>query len=194
MCGTLAGYKKHKYYKTQPCVECLQAAAKYNRERYQKNLEKNRERNRLRNTKPERRKYRSEWKKANKEHLDQYAKDYRKNNREKVAEQKRNWKRNNIDKVRDSLRKAQNKRRVRILNNITIPYTESQIIEAYGTNCYICGLEVDFSAPRQTGKPGWQKGLHIDHVIPIAKNGPDILENVRPSHALCNLQKGANVV
>ena len=45
------------------------------------------------------------------------------------------------------------------------------------------------SAPRKCGLPGWQNGLHIEHVIDLALGGLDTLENVRPSHAVCNLKK-----
>jgi 5-methylcytosine-specific restriction endonuclease McrA len=30
----------------------------------------------------------------------------------------------------------------------------------------------------------------IDHVIPLAKGGPDVWENVQATHCLCNGQKG----
>ena len=90
---------------------------------------------------------------------------------------------------REAIRRGARKRRARKRNCLTASYTEKQIVELYGTVCYICGLEIDFSAPRQTGRLGWQKGLHIEHVIDIALGGPDTIENVRPSHAICNLTK-----
>jgi 5-methylcytosine-specific restriction endonuclease McrA len=113
-------------------------------------------------------------------------------NKEKVAEQKKQWKIDNPERNLRANRKAERARRARLKNSITIPYTESQAISAYGTNCNICGLEIDFLASRQVGKKGWEMGLHIDHLIPISKGGPDILENVRPTHGLCNLKKCAN--
>jgi 5-methylcytosine-specific restriction endonuclease McrA len=45
-------------------------------------------------------------------------------------------------------------------------------------------------ASRKVGSKNWEKSLHIDHLIPISKGGSDTLENVRPTHALCNLKKG----
>lgn len=65
------------------------------------------------------------------------------------------------------------------------------VLETYGTDCYICGNGIDLTAPRQVGAVGWEYGLHMDHIIPISKGGPDTLENVRPSHAYCNQRKGA---
>lgn len=46
-------------------------------------------------------------------------------------------------------------------------------------------------APRNCTGDNWQNGLHIDHVIPIAKGGADMLVNVRPAHAMCNVRKNA---
>ena len=94
---------------------------------------------------------------------------------------------NNPHKSRENRRR----RRATELNNPSSKYTETQVLEMYGTDCYICGIEIDLDAPRQVGrKKGWEMGLHIDHVIPMVDGGPDTLENVRPSHAKCNLQKG----
>lgn len=72
-------------------------------------------------------------------------------------------------------------------------YSDEQVIELYGTKCHICNEEIDFTVPRQCGKPGWEKGYHVDHVYPLSKGGDDTLENVRPSHGQCNIIKWANV-
>lgn len=68
-------------------------------------------------------------------------------------------------------------------------YREQEVLDLYGTDCHICGEPVDLSAPRAVGRPGWEKGLHIDHVHPLAKGGHDTLENVRPAHGQCNIIK-----
>ncbi len=49
--------------------------------------------------------------------------------------------------------------------------------------CHICGDAI----------PGLEE-LHFDHVIPLIKGGPHVAENVRPSHAGCNLRKGARLI
>lgn len=72
-------------------------------------------------------------------------------------------------------------------------YTDQDVVDAYGINCHICNQEIDFTAARQCGKLGWEKGFHVDHVIPLSKGGADTLENVRPSHGQCNIIKWATM-
>ena len=110
---------------------------------------------------------------------------YQKNNRAHVTAKYRSL---NLDKVRARERSKNRSRRAKI----TMPYNELQVIALYGGDCYLCGLGIDFTAPRKTGIEGWENGLHIDHLVPLAKGGVDTLENVRPTHGLCNLRKYAN--
>jgi 5-methylcytosine-specific restriction endonuclease McrA len=101
-----------------------------------------------------------------------YAKEYRSENRHKFNEGARRY-------------------RSRKLKNGVEYYTEAQVLELYGTDCHICSLPIDLDAPRSTKYEGWQMGLQIDHIQPISKQGPDTLNNVRPSHGVCNNKKKA---
>ena len=89
-------------------------------------------------------------------------------------------------------RSPANVRKSRILENGFSYYSLTQVLVTYGKNCHICNQPIDLKASRRVGVGDWLLGLHIDHLIPIAKGGPDTLENVRPSHAICNLKKGTN--
>ena len=71
------------------------------------------------------------------------------------------------------------------------PYTTKQAIELYGSDCHICKQSISMDAPRRVGLEGWEKGLHLDHVIPISKGGDDTIDNIRPSHGYCNIIKWA---
>ena len=114
------------------------------------------------------------WYQKNKEASNAYGREYAKNNRDKYNE-------------------AKHRRRARMLGNGVEKYTTLQVLETYGIDCHLCNRPVDMSAPRGVGQPGWETGLHIDHVIPISKGGQDTLVNVRPSHGYCNVSKGARL-
>lgn len=74
-------------------------------------------------------------------------------------------------------------------------YLDSDVIDLYGTTCYICLQDIDMSASRRSGiGHNWEHGLHIDHIVPLSKGGPDCIENVRPAHAICNLKKGSKAI
>jgi 5-methylcytosine-specific restriction endonuclease McrA len=96
----------------------------------------------------------------------------------------------NPDKINGIARRKRAKKRA----NGWERYTEAQVLELYGTNCHICGDPIDLSLSRKIGTEGWEMSLHIDHVIPISKGGPDKLSNVKPSHGKCNLKKRATLL
>ena len=68
-------------------------------------------------------------------------------------------------------------------------YTMLEVIAVYGDYCYLCEEQIDTQAPRRVGLEGWERGFHIDHVIPKTKGGADTLDNIRPTHARCNMEK-----
>lgn len=123
--------------------------------------------------------------KNNKEDIRKRQLIYEKNNIEKVKRYKSEYFQKNKSKGRESNRRREAKKR----NNGFEKYTEKQVIELYGIICYLCNKPIDMVAPRLVGKNGWENGFHIEHVIDIAFGGPDTLDNVRPSHAICNLRK-----
>ncbi len=151
------------------------------------------------------------YRKNNLEKMREYQKKYRKENPKKVKKyyykskkrvikdldlhRKKNkeynykYRKKNPEKIREIWRQKDRRRRASIKQNGYERYTESEVIEKYGLNCHLCNQPVDMSATRLIGSPGWEQGLHIEHYVDIALGGPDTLENVRPSHAICNLTK-----
>tara|TARA_B110000977_G_scaffold166924_1_gene215126 strand:- start:103 stop:723 length:621 start_codon:yes stop_codon:yes gene_type:complete len=117
------------------------------------------------------------------------AKEHYQNNKEQIREQQKEYHKNNPHKGREYARKRRALRQA----NIHKPYTEDQVLKLYGTDCHICKKPINLSANRSAGAPGWQRGLHIDHVTPLSKGGPDTIENVKPAHGLCNMQKNASI-
>lgn len=65
----------------------------------------------------------------------------------------------------------------------------SNVVNWYGSDCYLCGTSIDMTASRAVGEGDWHYGLHIDHVVPRKLGGTDDIENLRPAHGICNLKK-----
>jgi 5-methylcytosine-specific restriction endonuclease McrA len=184
--GTLSGYKKHKKRKHDKCQPCWDARAAYMRE--------------LRKTPEQKiksRAYAKAWKSRNKDKVLEQSRKYYRENSEKLTEQQRINRAKNPN-FRDVQASASRRRRAKIKNQGFEFYREKDVIERYGKICHICNKDIDINAPRSGKTAGklklnWENGLHIDHVIPISKGGTDTLDNVRPSHAKCNLSKGNKI-
>jgi len=142
-----------------------------------------------------------EWRKANPIAHKQSQTKYADNNREQKRIANKQWSAANYDLHRaliadwqkrnpEAKRLSANKRRAKIMNNGHAPYSEKEVLATYGNKCHICNGLIDMKAARKVGQPGWQFGLHIEHLVPINLGGADTLQNVRPAHGLCNLKKG----
>ena len=166
LCGTRSGYNKHLKLKEKTCGPCRLASRLHVAEYAKKNRDKVRESNKV-----AREKYRAkpETKLKRREYAQKSAK---------------------TEEGADRILRNIHARRARKMLAPTEKYTLRQIILVYGTICHICSGKVDVNAPRDTRHVGWEQGLHLDHVIPIAQGGGDTIENVRPAHGLCNIKKG----
>ena len=123
----------------------------------------------------------------NKERLTKYQKAYNKANPEILRRRQRKYWKKHPEKAA----KYNRKRRADKNNVEHVFYTVKEVLDRYGKNCHICGILIDLKANRKVGRKGWENGLHLDHVIPISKGGPDTIENVRPAHGACNIRKGS---
>lgn len=118
----------------------------------------------------------------NKDRLKQKSKNYRDADPARWKAVKKRYLANNPEA-------ALNDRRKRVARKREVehrPYTAQQVLERYGSNCHLCGDPIDLSAPRWTAIPGYELGLHLDHVIRLSEGGPDTIENIRPAHGICN--------
>lgn len=128
--------------------------------------------------------YNSQYFKQNKESILKSHRSYYQNNKDKMQQ----WRREYYKKYPEVSRRNKISRKNR--NNLNYKkYTDLEVLDTYGHNCHICLKKIDLDAPRRTGIPGWENGLHIDHLQPVSYGGLDTIENVRPSHGLCNLRK-----
>ena len=135
-----------------------------------------------------------EYYEKNKEYIKTTTLKYYHNNKEAIAQRRNGINRKPYtDEQRSAKAAAARRRRARKLSLPNENYTEQMVISLYGSRCHLCHQEIDLSAPRRSGQDGWEKGLHIDHVIPISLGGPDTLDNVRPSHGYCNTSKGNKI-
>jgi 5-methylcytosine-specific restriction endonuclease McrA len=184
----MAGYKRHRYNKTQVCDDCRVVCKEnkrkiraknpektklQNKDWYVKNREKVLERNR-------------EFRKKNPEYVKQYQDAYRESHKEERNE----YRLSNLEKFRSYTRK-----RIALkLKNGHEPYTEDEVLQEHGSNCHICAEPIDLLVSRKVGVGEWKRGFHIDHLVPLSKGGMDSLSNVRPAHAECNLFKNAKII
>lgn len=140
--------------------------------------------------KPElRREIEKKYRKNNPEVFARKDKKYYEANKEKHRANSIQWRKDNPEQNAELNRRKEHVRRARKFQNGSEPYTEKQMIDTYGLLCNICKEPINFVAPRKVGVRGWERGLHIDHVVPLSKGGADTLANIRPTHGLCNLQK-----
>lgn len=193
-CGTYSGYRVHLRLKEQTCTDCRAANREHNRPF--KPSAASRAKAQVSN---------KQWVKSNPDRVKAIQKKYddshvearrlkskrwREKNLEHVTAYRQSWWKSNPDKQRT----YNHRRRAHRLGNGHEPYTEAEILELYGTNCYLCGEPIDLKASRKVGSKGWKRSLHIDHLIPLSKGGPDTLVNVRPTHGICNSLKHDTIV
>lgn len=86
------------------------------------------------------------------------------------------------------------RRRARKRSAPSEKYTVEIILSRYGSKCFLCNRDIDLMASRRAGIGDWQLGLHLDHVIPLSQGGTDLIENIRPTHAFCNMSKHNRIV
>ena len=110
--------------------------------------------------------------------------EYYSANQEKIYQINRAWAKRNSDKVKSYARRGTAKRKALKLSNGHKAYTEDDVIKLHGYTCHICLRKIDPTIPRHLSL-----GLHFDHVIALAKGGRDSIENIKPSHAACNIRK-----
>ena len=137
----------------------------------------------------DRREYNNEqskkWRSENPDRKREIGREWYHRNKDKSLEYKKEYRARNLDRHANN----ENRRRARKKDNLAIPYLLQDVLDKYGIVCYLCSEQIDMQAPRKVGKIGWERGLHVDHVVSISNGGSDTIDNVRPTHALCNLKK-----
>jgi 5-methylcytosine-specific restriction endonuclease McrA len=177
VCGTRSAYNRHLRNKEKACELCLQAGRDYSKILRNKHKDK---------IAIQKKKYQQD----NKEKINAYHRArWSKIPDEIRLKKKMDYRVANIERYREVNRQSERKRRAAKKNSSHVFYTEKEVLEIYGNVCYLCNREIDLFASRKIGYENWQNGLHIDHLIPLNKNGSDSIDNVRPTHGLCNVKK-----
>jgi len=97
------------------------------------------------------------------------------------------------EKYPELQRAKERRKRARLKNVPSVRFLTKDVLDLWGTDCHICLEPIDMRITRHCGEEGWEKGLHLDHVTPLAKGGHDVISNVKPTHAQCNLKKSAKL-
>lgn len=100
---------------------------------------------------------------------------WREENRERAAEAAREWRRANPERSR-ALNGAKRARKK------ALPYEYIDRTEIYERDAGICGI-----CGGATDPDNW----HLDHIIPLARGGSHLHENVQVAHPTCNQRKWA---
>jgi 5-methylcytosine-specific restriction endonuclease McrA len=116
--------------------------------------------------------YRREYYKRNREHKIRAAIEYCKNNPDKVAR----W-RKNADQYRRRVHNLNRKLRIKQTGKLSIDLVPRLMALQKG-KCRACGKPL-------------KDDYHIDHIVPLAKGGPNTDSNCQLLHSKCNLSKGA---
>ena len=128
--------------------------------------------------------------------ISSYCKECHKNRRKSLYHEKTKeiekqrsieYRKNNLEEVRMMVRVSKRRHKALKAGIKHEDYTEQDIIDTYGTNCYLCNLPVDYTAPKQGN--GSDYSSWPDHVIPTSRGGENTIENIRTCHKKCNYDK-----
>lgn len=169
------------------CKECRNFKEAEYRASNWEDIYKRKKESRDRNIDSSRASARKYYYKTREKYLEEHREKYSSDEEFRAIKRLRNkkWRKENPEKnARKTMRRYAKKK-----GSTSESYSYEDVLKVWGTNCHICDKPINLSAPRNCRGFDWENGLHVDHVIPINSGGPDILDNVRPAHALCNIKK-----
>lgn len=118
-----------------------------------------------------------------------YDREYYRKNREKKLAYYHQWARDNPDKALNNVRlwREANPLEHRLHNQARRAKTNGvKIIKEHIHNweSRLCGVCKEFI----------EDDFHIDHIVPLSKNGEHVVTNLQLTHPVCNLRKHAKIV
>lgn len=119
------------------------------------------------------------WAKAHPENMKACDKRYREAHPKRQTVRQRRWRKANPQKAKAKACRAASRRRARLAGALLGHIDRQAIFKADGYRCVYCGSV---------------KNLTLDHIVPLAKGGADIQENMVTACRHCNASKGAKVL
>ena len=97
----------------------------------------------------------------------------------------RDYRQRNLGKLRVTGRENSRRRHAQKLSTQVDRFTDKDVRDCHGDDCYLCGKSIDYAALFPD-----PKSPSLDHVQPLSKGGSHTLDNCAFVHLVCNLRKG----
>ena len=145
-----------------------------NRERYLKNREV-------------RLLYRKQYLKDNTEQVSKHGAEYYQKNTDKIKKRVTKYNKTPKGNLVDRLKKIRRDRLKKSTDDWTVtPEAILQLLEKQQYKCAICKWELEKDIK-------WNYLYHIDHIMPLSKQGPHSITNIQLAHWKCNMEKSDKI-
>jgi len=136
--------------------------------------------------------YAKQWRKKNRQHINNYMKKWVKQNYVKHYGYVKNWQENNVDKWKESSKSWRDKNidRLRASSRICQQNRRAIIRNSKGTIIKDDWFELLVIAECRCQCCGSEENLELDHVIPLSCGGEHSKENAQVLCKSCNASKG----
>lgn len=180
-------FSNHKRAKDGKQSECKTCGKEYNAKHRQKNIEYQKEHYQ------ENEEYYKEYnKRYHQKNIEEYKKRSQKNI-EKIKKYRKRYYQKNIEKYKgyvkkycqknpEKIREKSSKRRALKLKVTAGIVDYEEIKDRDKMNCYLCGEDIT------------DDNYHFDHVYPLSKGGAHSMDNIKVTHARCNLVKHDRII
>lgn len=158
------------------CRECSKARGRRHRALNREQV-KTKDRDYRRRNLERLREYRRHYRMANQERQRLWFREYHQKNRDIIIARVARWNREHAQRHRESSRLSAGRRHALKMGSKVGHVSFNRIVQRDQWRCWICQRRVTW------------RDLHLDHVIPLSRGGSHTEDNIRVTHAKCNLRK-----